>query len=259
MKVGKSGTFPRHGFTLTEVLVVIAIIAALLAILIPVTSRMIQGSHRAQSMTNLRQLATALITYTSENNGNIPKLQTDGTPYTAGSSWPLDLMPFLGAQRPNHYEIARWPQVTAFQCPADKAPRAPQWPRGLYLSYGMNLGGNWPNPALTWFPQNDGAYGKSHRKLMEISSPEKTIMFTEVASEGYQNAIYPVWPTFVAQPGGYAPVAKFWDKSTTPYEKCRANFVFYDGHAEFLPVKNTLGRDGTLTNPKGMWTTDPND
>jgi prepilin-type processing-associated H-X9-DG protein len=84
-------------------------------------------------------------------------------------------------------------------------------------------------------------------------------MLSEIDPKGYANAIYPTWPVFVQQPGGYAPVAKFWDKASTPYEKCRINVVFYDGHVEFLPVGQTLGRQGSLTNPKGMWTLDPND
>jgi prepilin-type N-terminal cleavage/methylation domain-containing protein/prepilin-type processing-associated H-X9-DG protein len=240
------------GFTMTEMLVVIAIIAVLAAIIIPVATRIRQGAHKAQSASNLRQLATALIGYTSENNGRIPKLDY----------WTWDLMPYLNAERPDHYDLAKWPKIPAFYCPADKSRRDPKWPKEIYLSYGINLGGNYAGPGslLTWYASVDAGFGgKSHRTTAELQSPERTIMLSEIDPAGYANAIYPSWPVYVQQPGGYSPVGKFWDKATTPYEKCRVNVVFYDGHVEFLTVKDTLGRQGRLTDPKGMWTLDPND
>ena len=84
-------------------------------------------------------------------------------------------------------------------------------------------------------------------------------MFTEIPTTNMPDAVYPIWPIYVAEPGGFRPLGKFWDAPSTPYEESRANYVFYDGHVEFLKLKDTLGTNGTATNPKGMWTHDPND
>ncbi|MEI6914841.1 MAG: type II secretion system protein [Armatimonadota bacterium] len=77
------------GFTLVELLVVIALITILLAIFVPV---MVQSRNRARSaacLSNLRQLSSALITYSQDWDDKLPSLTA--TPF-AGSApsneWP---------------------------------------------------------------------------------------------------------------------------------------------------------------------------
>jgi len=73
-KTGKKTAAPHTAgaFTLIELLIVIAIIAILAAILLPVLARAKQRGERAYCLNNMHQLAVAWIMYTDDNNGTLP-------------------------------------------------------------------------------------------------------------------------------------------------------------------------------------------
>src|SRR5215469_17924269 len=59
----------RRGFSLVELLIVIGIIAALLAILLPALSAAREHAKRVQCMSNMRQLTAAWLMYANDNRG----------------------------------------------------------------------------------------------------------------------------------------------------------------------------------------------
>jgi len=65
----KGCIFSRGGFTLVELLVVIALIGILAALLLPTLSRSKQFAQRIKCVSNLRQLGFAAQTYWSDNEG----------------------------------------------------------------------------------------------------------------------------------------------------------------------------------------------
>jgi prepilin-type N-terminal cleavage/methylation domain-containing protein len=60
------------GFTLVELLVVIAIIAILVALLLPALARARAQAYRVACLSNLRQVGAAFIAYASSNRGSFP-------------------------------------------------------------------------------------------------------------------------------------------------------------------------------------------
>lgn len=68
----------RHkapGFTLIETLIVIAIIGALAALVIPVTSSFLKKSRQAACLGNLRQIGIAIESYLQDHNQIMPNLE----------------------------------------------------------------------------------------------------------------------------------------------------------------------------------------
>lgn len=105
---------PRlRGFTLVELLVVVTIIIVLAAISFMSFSKIRDGTRRAASLANLRQLGVGMTTFVAENNGFLP-LSRSGAGY-----WPAALHPYLGSG--------------VFLRPASKnVPASPSEPEGYF-------------------------------------------------------------------------------------------------------------------------------
>lgn len=93
----------RHGFTLLELLVALAIIAVSLALVLPAVQRVRDAAARVQCANNLRQLGLALHSY-HDSSGVFPpgtRHAPDAFPYMA---WSARLLPYL--EQPSLWEEA---------------------------------------------------------------------------------------------------------------------------------------------------------
>ena len=97
-----------RGFTLVEMLVVLAIIGGLAAIIYPISRSMIAKSREAACISNLRSLGVGLQTYLQEHNDKMPNLNASRASKTED-------VPVLDTVLLDYLESSE-----AFHCPEDK-------------------------------------------------------------------------------------------------------------------------------------------
>jgi len=91
----KSKIRNHKSFTLIELLVVVAIIAVLVAILLPALQSARERVMTLSCLSNLKSIGTAVYMYANENNGSIPQEYNAWTPWIPGD-WPEKLGRYLG-------------------------------------------------------------------------------------------------------------------------------------------------------------------
>lgn len=79
----------RRGLSLVDVVVTICVIGLLAALLTPATRSVRGTARKLECQSNLKQVALAVMSYASANQGHIPHLE-DGQ-----FGWPVELLPYL--------------------------------------------------------------------------------------------------------------------------------------------------------------------
>jgi len=157
----------RFGFTLVELLIVIAIISLLVSILLPALSYAKEQALKVKCQSNLNQIYTGMFMYTEDHGGYFP-LSRDVGDYgdlsTAGWVylwWPEALASYLnypkGVERPASildppiylYE-ENWRREMVYFCPSDQRDGGPWGSLPVMTSYGMNEFSTWWHPNYGW-------------------------------------------------------------------------------------------------------------
>ena len=116
----------RGGFTLIELLTVITIIAVLCSVLFPVYVNVKKSAYRATCQSNLSQIAKAFESYTSDNNGCYPNLNSKCLWMGRYWRWPMKHYVGYTAGYDSKDPLAEkqttrvWNSI--LRCPADPVP-----------------------------------------------------------------------------------------------------------------------------------------
>jgi prepilin-type N-terminal cleavage/methylation domain-containing protein len=121
----------RRGFSLVELLVVLAILAMLVGLLLPAVQKVREAGCRVQCSNNLKQIGLALHMYQQTNNRLPPSRLSD-----LHATWAVLILPYLEQDNlwrqwnlpMTYYDqspVARMTPVPGYFCPSRRSPHTP--------------------------------------------------------------------------------------------------------------------------------------
>ncbi len=203
------------GFTIIELVVVMAIILILAAILLPVFERALKAAERTTCLMNVRHLGLAAQLYADDYDGLLPPAVIDSPNSSQQNCWDILLMPYLRCRE-------------VFLCPADEKPteRLLQT-NSVSRSYGANLD-------VTMV----GGYPGASLQLGQIQRSGSIILYFDMQQQHEPPSSY-----------GYRASWGNMSKFVAGRHSQRANFVFCAGNAKGLAPADTLTETVNLWEP----------
>jgi len=148
----------QPGFTLLELLTVIAIIVLLASILLPAMGRAKEMGRRISCTNNLKQIGIAVTMYTMDYQGWFPNARI----VTTGNTWWDNLSVYLNVR------LEQWKRLGApWRCPSDDCKERHGTPLP-YADYMWN-----------YYLTNIAASSDLAQKISQVKTPSKTLTATD--------------------------------------------------------------------------------
>ncbi len=240
MNLGQS--IRRRGFTLLELLAVIATIAILAALLLPILNRAKIKAQRTNCFSNLRQLGIAWGMYASDNNDALMASSPDRPEVWVQGDMtkPLEAGDLNLVREGKLYRYAQ--NVGVYHCPADKGKTVNGQTIATVRSYSMNCFMGARDPDLGPIPSSAGdKFVPFFAKDSEIRRPSEMWVMLDEDERSINDGFFisdptaSVWfefPAISAQRHGYSFA---WN--------------FADGHSEVWRLRDSRTMD---VNTNGM-------
>lgn len=222
-----SSKCPRraNGLTLTELLVVLVIIAVLATLTFTFVSRAREAARRATSASSLRQIGGAVTSFVTDNYGFLPASRNP-----QGVYWPQLILPYCSTHEvfliPRTPDIPMDPAAGNIDGYFPMADTAAQTPENLPIRWNYVINGGHSRLPFA----EVGSDGKAltgigrglSRPFMQLTDPGSTVMLAEGTSW---------WLNAEAKPDGNR--FRTWSNGTV-------NFLFCDGSVRALRPKEDL-------------------
>lgn len=221
-----------RGFTLVELLVVVAIIALLAAMLLPALARAKNQSRRIACLSNLRQMQFAAAIYVEDHSQYYPMAQY----YTNSENgqfcyycWDLTSIGYPATQVVPGLLWQGQGTARIQQCPSFNG--ATNWLVDPFTGYNYNT---------SYIGHGQGESQEEPAKVSELTKPARTLLFGDGQySDGANKFMRAPWPN----PGDSSFTGR-WSGTQGFRHLGRSNAAFCDGHAEAMRHRYTANADG---------------
>ena len=232
----------RAGFTLIEILIVIAIIAVLASVTFMMVPRIRRSAQTTASMSNLRQIHALMGGYVIENNGNYPiSVYQDETasPTWRRKIWEKANGPFEGgppqvmrAMQQSGYATVMWCPMMVAKYGQDQHPEG----RGSYSINRFFMPAAWGG-------------GTRHSTSPKIIGRREPYIMAGTLFKGDKR-----FGTFYHFDSAKDPADTYWANLHYAYgsDGESALGLFIDGHTETIPKKKGIELDSLLSDPQTL-------
>jgi prepilin-type N-terminal cleavage/methylation domain-containing protein/prepilin-type processing-associated H-X9-DG protein len=236
----------NQAFTLVEMLVVIAIIALLAALLVPVVSRASARAHSTRCLNNLKQWGTALLQYAPDHDEYLPWDGDDNVSlcFTQSTWWANGLPRYVGEKPYESLSSGGNPPVppgmSIFVDNRARVPSGAPYPAGSYKFFFCYV----PNSAL-----NSSVPSSQRIKTTMIGDASKTVAMLEMRTT--PDEISKSDPNY----GAALNRCKANWKRLAARHNDGANVAFIDGHVALVDYRKstTPGNGGDYNQTDLIW------